>query len=95
MFYNHNSDVNHLPMNPILYLQNKICIHVPVNTRYTHDKDKRAIQGAPLIKVRRSLAHLTFIMGPINNKRRPSRPYHGFKYNWIDNTSRDFNKSIY
>ena len=25
MFYNHNSDVNHLPMNPILYLQNKIC----------------------------------------------------------------------
>ena len=28
MFYNHNSDVNHLPMNPILYLQHKICIYV-------------------------------------------------------------------
>ena len=56
-------------------------VHVPVNTRYTHDKDKRAIQGAALIKVRRSKAHLTFIMGPFNNKQRPSRPHNGFEYN--------------
>ena len=46
-------------LNPrILYqtlsIEYQTMVHVPVNIRYTHGKDKRAMQGDPLIKVRRS-----------------------------------------
>ena len=36
-----------------LSIEYQAMVHVPVNAKYTHDKDKRAMQGDPLIKVRR------------------------------------------
>ena len=45
MFYKLNSEVNHLPLNPILNLQRKICVHVPVNTQYYSHSKKVAALG--------------------------------------------------